>query len=211
MPHTPFPRRGLYVITDSRLLPDDRALSRAVSEAIKGGACAVQFRDKSEDHQRRDRQARALLAVCRSARVPLLINDDVSLAMRIGADGVHIGADDAAPSVARQMMGADAIIGVSCYSSLALAQQAVDSGADYVAFGSFFASITKPEAATAPASLLAQARPRLSCPVVAIGGITADNGSSLIAAGADVLAVVSAVFGSNGGVRVAARRLAELF
>lgn len=211
MPHTPFPERGLYVITDSRLLPDDATLMRAVGDAIAGGARAVQFRDKSSDRERRERQARALLAMCRCARVPLLVNDDVDLAIRIGADGVHVGADDAAPSAAREQMGTDAIIGVSCYSSLALAKEAVKSEADYVAFGSFFASATKPEAATAPAALLPRVRAHLPCPVVAIGGITADNGASLVAAGADVLAVVSAVFGSGDGARAAAQRLADLF
>ena len=211
MKHTPFPQSGLYVITDERLVDDDAALRLAVQQAIEGGARVVQFRDKSREHDRRLRQATDLARICRAARVPLIVNDDVELAARSGADGVHVGADDAGAEQARQRLGQDAIVGVSCYGSLAHAEHALRAGADYVAFGSFFRSPTKPQAGTASPLLLAQARTSLACPVVAIGGITADNGASLIAAGADLLAVVSAVFARPEGPRAAAERLAALF
>lgn len=211
MSFTPLPARGLYAITDARLLPDLQTLVAAVSSAIAGGARVVQFRDKSSDAAHRRRQAGALLACCRAGGVPLIINDDVELAAQVEADGVHVGADDAAAAQARRRLGRDAIIGVSCYGSLERARQAVTDGADYVAFGSFFPSTTKPEATTVAPRVLSAARQHLSCPLVAIGGITADNGPSLIAAGADMLAVVSAVFAHPTAARSAAAAFARLF
>ncbi len=205
------PARGLYVITDARLLPDRTTMVSAVDAAIRGGARVVQFRDKSDDQDRRRRQAAAVLDCCRGHGVPMIVNDDVELALAIGADGVHVGAEDAAPAAARRRLGAGAIVGASCYGSVERAVEAVAGGADYVAFGSFHASPTKPESATVPVDVLTAARARLHCPLVAIGGITADNGGALLAAGADMLAVVSAVFACHDDVEGAARRFAGLF
>ncbi len=201
--------RGLYAITDTALLPDDRLVT-AVEQALLGGARLVQYRDKSSDGARRLTQARALNALCRRHDVPLIINDDVELAAQIGAAGVHIGKDDPALATARARLGATALIGVSCYDCLALALDAERAGADYIAFGAFFPSPTKPAEIQAPLGLLREAKITLTVPIVAIGGITPDNAPSLLDAGADALAVVSAVF-AQPDIQAAARRFAALF
>lgn len=184
---------GLYVIT--RPLPGGgSALADAVRRAIAGGATLVQYRDKSRNGERRRAEASAVLEACRVAGVPLIINDDCDLAARVGADGVHLGATDASPGEARDTLGSDTIIGVSCYNELERAIEAEAAGASYVAFGSFFPSSTKPNAVRAHPELLREARHRLSIPICAIGGITAENGAELVKAGADMLAVLSGVF-----------------
>lgn len=200
---------GLYVLTDSGLTAG-KPLTDAIAAAIRGGARLVQYRDKSTDYARRTREAQALLAVCREHEVPLIVNDDVALAGQIGADGVHLGREDAALEEARVQLGPRAVIGVSCYASLERAIAAEHAGADYVAFGSFFASPSKPQAVRAPHSLLAEARQRLNVPICAIGGITPENGAELLAAGADMLAVISGLFAQTD-VEAAARRYARLF
>lgn len=201
--------RGLYAVTDAFLLPDDRLVA-AVENAILGGARLIQYRDKSDDGARRLSQARALSELCRRHEVPLIVNDDVELAARVGAAGVHIGRDDPAFATARARLGEAALIGVSCYDRLTLALDAERVGADYVAFGAFFPSPTKPEEVRAPLGLLREAKVGLKIPVVAIGGITPDNAPLLLDAGADALAVVSAVF-AQPDIRDAARRFAALF
>lgn len=201
--------RGLYAITDAALLPDDRLVT-AVEQALLGGARLVQYRDKSSDSTRRLTQARTLNALCRRHGIPLIINDDVELAAQIGAAGVHIGKDDPALATARARLGATALIGVSCYDCLALALDAERAGADYIAFGAFFPSPTKPAEIQAPLGLLREAKITLTVPIVAIGGITPDNAPSLLDAGADALAVVSAVF-AQPDIQAAARRFAALF
>lgn len=188
-----FRSRGLYAVTGETSSPEE--LVDRVARAIHGGAVLVQYRDKSGDATRRQREAAALLELCRSTSVPLIINDDVALARLIGADGVHLGKDDALLAQARAALGQEAIIGVSCYNSLEHALQARDAGADYVAFGSFFPSSTKPAAVRAGPDLLRAARSRIDLPIVAIGGITPENGARLIEAGADLLAVIHGVFG----------------
>lgn len=203
-----YPFRGLYAITDASLAGD--ALAEQVEAAIAGGARVIQYRDKGDDARRREAEARALLAVCKRHGVPLLINDDLTLAARIGAQGVHIGRDDGTLADARARLGTDAIIGVSCYNRLELAQEAAAEGADYVAFGRFFPSATKPGAVQASSEVLIAARRELSCPLVAIGGITAENGRPLIEAGADMLAVIRGVFAAPD-ITAAARRIAQLF
>jgi thiamine-phosphate pyrophosphorylase len=170
----------------------------------------VQYREKSTDSSRRLEESRALLALCRGHGVPLIINDDVELAATIAADGVHLGKDDGAVSAARVRLGPHAIIGVSCYDSLACAVQAAQEGADYVAFGSFFPSATKPHAVRAPLSLLTEARVKLGIPLCAIGGITPQNGGELVNAGADMLAVIQGLFGAED-VIAAARDYSRLF
>jgi len=200
---------GLYAITDAALIPDDRLIA-AVEQAILGGARLIQYRDKSLDAARRLTQASALEKLCRCHAVPLIINDDVELAARVGAAGVHVGRDDPAFAVARARLGQNAIIGVSCYDRLDLARAAAQAGADYIAFGAFFPSPTKPAETRAPLELPRQARAALNVPIVAIGGITPDNAPLLLDAGVDALAVVSAVF-AQPDIQAAARRFAALF
>lgn len=201
--------RGLYAVTDAFLLPDDR-LIHAVEQALLGGARLIQYRDKSLDAARRLAQAQALNMLCQRYDVPLIINDDVELAFQVGAAGVHIGQNDPPLAAARARLGKDAIIGVSCYNRLDLALDAERAGANQVAFGAFFPSLTKPDEISAPIELLREARAVLKTPIVAIGGITPDNAPLLLEAGADALAVVSAVF-AHADVRAAARRFAALF
>lgn len=200
---------GLYVLTDGTLIPDEK-LVPAVAAAIAGGAVMVQYRDKSTDANKRRWEAQYLVNLCRPLGVPLIINDDVALAAAVGAAGVHLGRDDGDIASARAALGPGAIIGVSCYNELERAVAAEAAGADYVAFGSFFGSSIKPNAVHANPALLAEAKQRLQIPVVAIGGISADNGALLVAAGADLLAVISDVFGQPD-IRAAARRIAGLF
>ena len=201
--------RGLYVIT-SAATDDTAALIHKVTQALAGGAALIQYRDKSTDTARRLAEARALQNLCRNYQVPLIINDDVALARATQAQGVHLGAEDAAVGDARQQLGRAAIIGVSCYNNLSRAQAAAEAGADYIAFGRFFPSRTKPQAVIASVELLRAARAELSIPLVAIGGITPDNAAPLLAAGADMLAVVEGIFGAEDA-QSAARRYTHLF
>lgn len=199
------PLRGLYAITDG-----PRAdLLEVCAAALEGGAALLQYRDKTDDHTRRFAEAQALQALCVRHRVPLIVNDDVELAARVGAAGVHLGEHDDALAQARTRLGAHAIIGVSCYDSLERARALAEAGADYLAFGAFFPSPTKPNARRATPRLLHDSA-ALGLPRVAIGGITHDNAQPLIDAGADALAVISALFGARD-VRAAARRFADLF
>ncbi len=199
---------GLYAIT--RETDDTAQLLREVSAALNGGASVVQYRDKSGDAARQHEQASELLALCQHYRVPFIVNDSLRLADLIGADGVHLGRDDGAVREARIILGAQRIIGVSCYQSLDLALAAQTAGADYVAFGSFYPSTTKPDAPRAELSLLQQASRQIQLPIVAIGGITPDNAEALIDAGADAIAVINALF-DTPDIEVAARQFAELF
>ncbi len=202
-----WPLRGLYAITDGAA--SAQVLAEQVAAWIAGGAQVVQYRDKTSDAARRLTEARALRTVCREAGVPLLINDDVALAAAVGADGVHLGRADAGPARARAQLGAGALIGVSSYADLARARAAVAQGADYVAFGRFFASATRPDAPPAPLEVLRAARAALSVPIVAIGGITPDNAPMLIAAGADLVAVIGGLRGADPAAQ--ARAYAEQF
>ena len=202
-------QRGLYAVADHPLTGDSD-LSAQIDAAIAGGAVLVQYRDKTGDVAQRVARACAVLQCCRARRVPLIINDDVALAAAVDADGVHLGRDDATVAMARHRLGSRAIIGVSCYNQLTRAIAAAEAGADYVAFGRFFPSRTKPHAVQAEADLLVRAKQRLTIPLVAIGGITADNGAALIEAGADLLAAIHGVFG-QADVTAAARRIAGLF
>ena len=200
---------GLYAIADTHYL-DDARLAAAVAEAIAGGARVIQYRDKIHGAEERARQADGLAALCRGRGAPFIVNDDVELAKLARADGVHLGREDASLAQARARLGPGAIIGVSCYNDLARAETAQARGADYVAFGSFFPSRTKPKAVRADLKLLREAKRKLRIPVVAIGGITPENGAHLLAAGADALAVIEGVFG-QADVRAASERYARLF
>lgn len=200
---------GLYVITpDNRRGPS--ALVRSVEQALIGGARLVQYRDKSADDARRLHEAAALRVLCSAHQVPLLINDDVELAAAVDADGVHLGRDDGSIAAARRRLGKQRLVGVSCYDQLTLARQAADAGVDYVAFGSFFSSPTKPQAVRASLDLLRQSRTELAIPAVAIGGISPENGAALTDAGADMLAVITAVFGA-ADITAAAQSFAHCF
>lgn len=200
---------NLYAITDSQLLPGDK-LFDAVAAALKGGCKLVQYRDKSNDHARRSFEAKNLLALCNQYQAQLLINDDVNLAQQVGAHGVHLGQGDTNPVAARIILGNRAIIGVTCHDSLVLAQQAIKDSANYIAFGCFFPSSTKPDALPAPISLISDARNTFGkTPIVVIGGITLDNGKQLLDAGADMLAVCHSLFAVDD-VTAQARKFIEL-
>ena len=191
---------GIYAITDDILLPEPTRL-KAVAAALGAGISLLQFRSKSGTRASRLKAAIELLVLCRAHHVPLIINDDVDLCLAADADGVHLGQRDAALESARTRLGPAAIIGVTCHSSVDSAVQAQLAGADYVAFGRFFDSATKPEAPPAQLAILGQAKAALSIPIVAIGGINAENGADVLAAGADMLAVIDAIFGDNQQVR----------
>jgi thiamine-phosphate pyrophosphorylase len=198
---------GLYAVTPDLEDPDDLA-ARAAS-ALAGGAAAIQYRNKSADPALKRAQALALARVQAIRGGLFIVNDDAALAAETGADGVHIGDADSSIAIAREIVGPDRIIGVSCYNDLARAEEAVAAGADYVAFGSFFASSVKPHARRADVALLESAR-ALDVPVVAIGGITAANVRTLVRAGATAVAVITAVFDSPD-VEAAARAIADAF
>jgi thiamine-phosphate pyrophosphorylase len=199
--------RGLYVIADTGVTPPER-LHEALAAALRGGARAVQFRDK---HMRlRQVQRKALRSLTAEHGALFIVNDDPALAAELNADGVHLGRNDGDIARARAFLGKHALVGVSCYNDLerAIAMQAL--GADYVAFGSFYQSLVKPDAVRAPITLLHRAHERLHIPIVAIGGITPANAVPLIEAGAAAVAVISAVF-ARPDIEAAARRFTELF
>lgn len=199
----------LYAITDSELLSGDK-LFAAVKAALIGGCKLVQYRDKSNDHARRLAETKTLLASCTQHNAKLLINDDVVLAQEVGAHGVHLGQGDTNAVAARIILGSSAIIGITCHDSLALAQQAIKDSANYIAFGRFFPSSTKPNARPAPLNLISEARAQFGAtPIVVIGGITLDNGKQLLDAGADMLAVCHSLF-SVENITAQARKFIEL-
>ena len=198
--------QGLYAITPE--LEDSAELARLVAAALRGGAAVVQYRAKRAGGELRHEQARALNVLCAQFGVPLIINDDWRLALEVGAAGVHIGADDGDPAAVRAAIGPGRILGVSCYNRLELAERFAGV-ADYVAFGSVFASSTKPGAVRADLELFRAARQR-GWRTVAIGGIDQSNARSVIQAGAHALAVITAVFGAED-VEAAARGMAAKF
>ncbi|TVQ27975.1 MAG: thiamine phosphate synthase [Wenzhouxiangella sp.] len=190
-PSRPAVKPGLYAITPSAW--PEKTLLSAVDELLAAGISLLQYRDKPEA---RPELARALLQRCRQAATPLIINDDVDLAAQIGADGVHLGRDDDDPGAARQRLGPNALIGVSCYNALDRARQLAKADIDYLAFGALFDSPTKPAAVVCPPDVLTKAR-QIGLPVVAIGGIRTDNAALALAAGADLVAVISDLFDSG--------------
>ena len=200
---------GLYAITDATQ-SDTQQLIIDVEQALLGGARIIQFRDKSNHSQQRLKTANELRKLTRQHNALFIINDDVKLSKDSSADGVHLGADDASISAARAQLGPTAIIGVSCYNDFSLAKQAGNNGADYVAFGRFFPSLTKPHAIQANIEILQTAKRELDTPIVAIGGITSKNGGELISAGADMLAIVDDIF-SQRDIKAAALRYQKLF
>ncbi|WP_020482386.1 thiamine phosphate synthase [Methylomonas sp. MK1] len=185
------PRRGLYAITQ----PENRTINQVVKDveaALRGGASVIQYRDKNPVDAKQ--LAGQLLTICRTYHVPLLINDSIELALAVGADGVHLGRNDGEVAEARRLLGPNAIIGVSCYNDVEKALSVAQAGADYVAFGRFFPSGSKPLAAPAEIVSLQRAKQSIGVPIVAIGGILPENGGQLLAAGADLLAVIGGIF-----------------
>jgi thiamine-phosphate pyrophosphorylase len=201
----PLPSAGLYAITSG----PRHDLLAAARAALEGGATMLQYRDKTHDQARRLGEARGLAALCGEFGVPLIINDDVALALASGAQGVHLGEGDAGIAAARSALGSSAIVGVSCYDSLQRAADAAAAGADYLAFGAFFPTSTKAVTRRATPALLRAANVH-GLPLVAIGGITPENGGPLIHAGANFLAAISGVFGA-ADIRAVARRYAAIF
>ena len=201
------PLRGLYAVTDGRR---GAARHHAVASALRGGAALVQYRDKSDEWERRRHEAAALVALCRRHGVPLIVNDDVELALEVGADGVHLGRDDTTPGEARHLLGSKAIIGVSCYNDLERASHFHEEGVDYLAFGAFFPSPTKPNAPRADLDLLAEAHRRFDKPLACIGGITLEQAPALVQSGASLVAVISGLFGADD-IEGTAARFAALF
>jgi thiamine-phosphate pyrophosphorylase len=199
--------RGLYAITPET--GDAGALAAQVADCIAGGAALVQYRAKRAGGSLALVQARAVVEACRDGGIPLIVNDSVELALAIQADGVHLGRDDVSVREARIVLP-NALIGVSCYDDPERARAAARDGADYVGIGSMFASSTKPGAVRAPLEALERAHRASGLPVAAIGGITTDNAASVVAAGADMIAVIAALFDAQD-VRLAAQRLSRLY
>jgi len=199
---------GLYAITPD--CTDTADLLRRTRLALDGGVRVLQYRNKIASAELQLHQARELRRLTQEFSIPLIINDDVQLAAQIDADGVHLGATDGSLNAARAILGKHKFIGISCYNQILLARNAVQDGADYVAFGAFFSSRVKPEAVAADVALLRQARAELAVPLVAIGGITAQNGLSLVQAGANALAVISALFDA-ANITASAQEFSSIF
>lgn len=200
---------GLYAITDEKLIPDE-SFSQVIELALQGGTRIIQYRDKSSSPQKRLQQASILSSLCQRYQATCIINDDIELAKAVDADGVHIGRDDASLKAAREILGDQAIIGVSCYNDINLALEAEKNAADYVAFGAIFSSPTKPEAANAGLEIITRAREQLSIPICTIGGITVNNLRQVIDHGADMAAVISSLFSSND-IKLSAQNLNRQF
>ena len=200
---------GLYAITDSNLITPKRFANK-VRQALEGGARVVQYRDKSQHHELRWKQAQTVVELCHEFSAVSIINDDIELTKTVNADGVHIGSKDDELSYAREQLGDDKIIGVSCYADINLAKQAVKGSADYVAFGSIFPSPTKPVAPVAGLDILQTAKQELSVPIVAIGGITLNNMPELLATGVDSTSIISGIFASDD-VQSSAKQFSDFF
>ena len=198
--------RGLYFVTPEAA----GGRTALVAAALRGGARLVQYRDKSDRNEDRLREARLLRAMCREAGALFLVNDDVELCAAVGADGVHLGEDDSGIEGARARLGEGYLIGASCYNDLDRARAAADAGADYAAFGSVYPSPTKPLARRADFNLLRRARRELDIPICAIGGITPENAAPVLAAGADMIAVIQGL-SEAPDPEAAARSLQSLF
>jgi len=199
---------GVYAITPD--CTDTADLLRRARQALIGGIGVLQYRNKTASLTLHREQALALCKLAHEFSVPFIVNDDVLLAAHVGADGVHLGAGDGGVAEARAVLGANKIIGISCYNRLPAAINAARAGADYVAFGAFYASSTKPHAVMASKEILSLARAQLTVPIVAIGGITLSNGAPLVQAGADALAVISALFDAPD-ICATAQKFSDLF
>jgi thiamine-phosphate pyrophosphorylase len=201
---------GLYAITDPDLLTEKNIIF-SVKEAIRGGAKIIQYRNKSATTSQQYAQANQLSHLCKQYNVIFIVNDDPQLAKAVSADGVHVGKEDGKIIYARQYLGPQTIIGVSCYNQLENAHKAIAQGADYVAFGRFFPSKTKPEAVHADIKILNQASRELAVPIVAIGGITLNNATALISQGTNAVAVINDLFHNTDEIYNTAKAYRALF
>ena len=201
--------KGLYAITDEQLITEER-FSEAIESALQGGTRIIQYRDKSNNHQKRLQQAKTLRSLCKQYQALCIINDDIDLARAVNADGVHLGKDDVDLADARQKLGDDVIIGISCYNDINLALTAESNSADYVAFGTMFSSPTKPDAVCATPDIISLAKQQLTIPVCAIGGITDKNISQLVKHHTDMAAVISSLFSAEN-IEHAAHKLNKQF
>jgi len=199
---------GLYAITPD--LADTHELLRKVRLALQGGARVLQYRNKIADASLQLQQAQALRQLTLEFGTCFIVNDDAALAAQVDADGMHLGGEDGSVDAARALLGESKLIGVSCYNRAPLALAAVQQGANYVAFGAFFPSSVQPEAVKAEVAMLREARREVQAPIVAIGGITQQNGAMLIEAGADSLAVISALWDAPN-IEQAAKEFSTLF
>ena len=201
--------KGLYAITDQHLISASN-FGQAVEQALQGGASIIQYRDKSDDRNKRLQQASTLRSLCDQYDALCIINDDIELASAVSADGVHIGKDDTSLKAARETLGDDAIIGVSCYDDIGLALAAEKNSADYVAFGTMFSSPTKLGAVMATPNIISEAKRQLNIPVCGIGGITEANLDQLIQHDVDMAAVISSLFAADN-IQQRARLLSQHF
>jgi thiamine-phosphate pyrophosphorylase len=200
--------RGLYAITPDEA--DTDLLLAKAEAALQGGISVLQYRNKQAGYKLQIQQASAILLRCKQYQVPFIINDSVELCLALDADGVHVGADDGNIAEVKAKLGANKILGASCYNRFDLALSAQQAGATYVAFGACFASTTKPHAPVANLDLFKQAKAQLPIPAVAIGGITLLNAPLVIQAGASSIAVINAIFNADD-VKLAAQQFAHLF
>jgi len=213
--------RGLYAVTPDE--PDTRILVAQVGKALEGGARVVQYRNKAASSALAMEQALALRELTRGTGATLIVNDNAALALAVSADGVHLGRNDGVAgfatnyddlrrqaSATSSVGGSRFIVGMSCYNEMARADAAANAGADYLAFGSFYPSPTKPNATRAPLSLISEARQRYPLPLVAIGGITVKNAPQLISAGVDAIAVISSLFNAHD-IAIRAQQFNSLF
>lgn len=200
--------KGLYAITDPKLMGDDITLK--AEQAIRGGINILQYRNKTASIEQQEQEANTLAKLCKRHNVIFIINDNVELAVKVKADGVHLGQTDTNFKQARELLGNNKIIGVTCNNKIEFAQTAQQQGADYVAFGRFFNSSTKPSAPQAEISLLEKARKHISIPIVAIGGITHDNAPLLLEKNVDMLAIIEGIFGQTD-ITHAAQQFIDIF
>jgi thiamine-phosphate pyrophosphorylase len=201
--------RGLYAITDEQLIAEEH-FGKTIELALQGGTRIIQYRDKSSNQQKRFQQASIVRSLCEQYQAICIINDDIELARSVKAHGVHLGQDDASLTKARQALGDNAIIGISCYNDITLAIEAEKNKADYVAFGAMFSSPTKPDAVNANLDIISDAKRLLSIPVCTIGGITDKNIQQLIQHGTDMAAVISSLF-SASDIKHTANSLSQHF
>lgn len=200
--------KGLYIVTPD--WDDTDKLLHVTEQALQGGAALLQYRHKSADAALRQQQAEVLLALCRRYQRPFIINDYVDLCLALDADGIHVGGTDASVAEVRAMVGADKIVGASCYGDLELAHAAYRAGASYVAFGGFYPSRVKKYPVTTPPDIVTRAKAEIALPNVVIGGMTQENAIPLIAAGADMVAAISSVYLADDPT-AAARSFVALF
>ena len=201
--------RGLYAITDESLIaPTD--FTTTLERVLLGGTAVIQYRDKSKDTRKRLEQASILKSLCEEHNAILIINDDIALARSVSAHGIHLGKDDSSIDEAREVLGDETLIGISCYNRIDKALEAEQAGADYVAFGTMFSSPTKPEAVTAGTALIAEAKKQVNIPVCAIGGIDSSNVEEVIKAGADMTAIISGLFAAQD-IQSTAKQISQLF